>query len=251
MGMFLKDIREATFTSKLDNVNRVNKVDKRKKPVWIPSFKDKMRAWDLYTKGCTDKEIAQALNVTSNQFNQYILEFKRFFEDMRRRRPKDIPKLTRRAKTDENPLLTPQAIRLFALSGLTRVEIANIAGVSHQTISNYFTRHPEIERIYNTFGQVADAKVIGALYSRATGMSVKKVKFASHEGIITDQKEYKEELPPSVEAAMHWLVNRKRWKKSDGNVLASNKGSILEAIEQLTNIDNEELDRLDKENSIE
>jgi hypothetical protein len=243
--MYLKSIMNADLLSK-------SKFDKKVLKGWTPSFRDKMRAWEMYAKGCTEQDIARTLGVPFVHFNKFRLEFKRFFEQMRRRRPQDLPKeFHRNSVTEGNPLLTPQAIRLFALSGFTKRKIAELAGTTYQSVTNYFTRHPELEQIYLSFSDVADAKVIGSLFKRAVGMKVKRTKFATHEGKIKDSQVYDEQIPPSVDAAMHWLVNRKRWKKSDNAVLTSNKGSILEAVEQLTNIDNEELERLDKENSID
>lgn len=240
--MYIKDVREANLESKslFDNKGKT----------WKPSFSQKMKAWDLYRKGCSDKDIARAIGVSWNQFNQYAVEFARFFTNMKRRRPKDIPKLNRQTVSENNPLLTPQAIKLWAMSGMSKFQISKIVGVSTQTIYNFFNRHPDLQQIFDSFGEIANARVVGALFQRATGMKIKKLKFASHEGKFTDEVQYNEYLPPNVEAAMHWLVNRMKWKKTDGGQLTSNKGAIMEALEQLTQLDDEEIERLDKEHSI-
>lgn len=243
--IYIKDVRESEQLSK-------SIFDKKPRVGWTPSFRDKMRAWELYTKGCTDQEISRDLGISYNQFKKFVLEFKRFFEQMKRRRPQDLPRAPRRdSPTEGNPLLTAQAIRLYALAGFNKQKIADLIGVSHQAIANYFTRHPELEKIFLSFGELADAKVIYSLLQRAQGMRIKKTKFATFEGAITDSRDYFEELPPSVEAAMHWLVNRKRWKKSDAAVLTSNKGEILEALENMTQLTDEEMDRLDREHGLD
>lgn len=243
--MYLKSLMDADLLSK-------SSFEKKTTKGWTPSFRDKMRSWEMYSKGCTEQEIAKTLGVPFVHFNKFRLEFKRFFEQMKRRRPQDLPtRLRKNSPTEGNPLLSPQAIRLFALSGFTKRKIAELAGTTYPSILNYFTRHHELEKIFASFSEIADAKVVYSLFKRAMGMNVKRMKFATHEGKIKDSVEYNEQIPPSVDAAMHWLVNRKKWKKSDNAVLTSSKGSILEAVEQLTNIDNEELERLDKENAIE
>lgn len=243
--MYLKDIMKADLMSK-------SGLDRKPRTGWTPAFRDKIRAWEMYTKGCTEQDIARTLGIPYSHFVKFRLEFKRFFEQMRKRRPQDMPRAPRSdSPTEGHPLLSPQALRLFALSGVNKRRISELIGCSYTAVAAYFTRHPEAERIYNNFGELADAKVIYSLLQRAMGMKVQKTKFATFEGAVTDMRTYYEELPPSIEAAMHWLVNRKKWKKSDNAVMSSNKGAILEALEEMTRLDDEEMERLDKEHSLE
>lgn len=242
MGMYLKDLRESSNLSK-------SLLDRKPRTGWVPTFADKMKAWNLYCKGFTDSEIARHLGVQINHFAKFNLEFRRFFETMKKRRPEDLPKPPQATKgyCDGHPFLSPNSLRMFAMAGITRAKLAELVGVTPPSITNFFTRNPDLEKIFATFSEIADAKVIYSLFKRANGMKMKKVKHATYEGAITDEKEYEEELPPSVEAAMHWLVNRKRWRRSDGSVLSSNKGTILEALEEMTRIDDEQMEELNKQ----
>ena len=61
-------------------------------------------------------------------------------------------------------------------------------------------------------------------------MKVKKVKFATFEGEITDEREYEEELAPDVKAATLWLNNRhpEYWKDRQAVELTGKDGDPIE-----------------------
>lgn len=101
-----------------------------------------------------------------------------------------------------------QARKLCRL-GATDKEIADFFGVDERTINRWKLAHPEFCQSITRGKILADAEVADRLFMRACGYSHKAIKFATFEGMITDQKEYEEHYPPDTQAAMFWLKNRR------------------------------------------
>lgn len=103
----------------------------------------------------------------------------------------------------------------LCLLGMNDVEISSFFGISEQTLNTWKKKHPSFLESLRNGKEDADAKVAAALYKRATGYKVMKTKFATHEGAITDEKEYEEEVVADVGAAKLWLKNRQpdKWRE--------------------------------------
>ena len=100
----------------------------------------------------------------------------------------------------------------FCLLGYTDKELADVYDVSEATINNWKINHPDFLESIRRGKEIADSQVAESLFRLATGFKVRKTKFATHEGLITDQKEYDEEIIPNQRAAEFWLRNRQRGK---------------------------------------
>lgn len=103
----------------------------------------------------------------------------------------------------------------LCLLGLDDEDLANFFSVSLNTI-NYWKKHYLSFYMAIANGrEIADGKVANALFKKATGYSYKAIKFATHQGVITDKCEYTEYVPPDTSAAIFWLKNRQgaRWRE--------------------------------------
>lgn len=112
----------------------------------------------------------------------------------------------------------------LCLLGATDVEIADILGVSEDTIYEWKKVHPEFSESFTRGKRNADANVAERLYQRAMGYEHSAVKIFQYEGqpVIVP---YVEKFPPDTQAASLWLRNRQpdKWRdrtehKVDGTV---------------------------------
>lgn len=134
--------------------------------------------------------------------------------------------------------LIPQVYELCLL-GATDFELAEFFNVSESTLNTWKKKHPEFLESLKTGKDAADAKVAQSLYQRAIGYDAIDTKFASHEGVITDAKEYTKHYPPDVTAAIFWLKNRQsgKWRdKTEATVKLSNAQEFLNAIMPTTGL---------------
>jgi hypothetical protein len=113
------------------------------------------------------------------------------------------------------PQFAEQAYKLCLL-GATDGEMADIFGVSEQTLNAWKTAHPEfLESIVRGKG-TADANVAERLYQRALGYSHHAVKIFLPPGASEPvYAPYTEHYAPDTQAASLWLRNRQpgRWRE--------------------------------------
>lgn len=102
----------------------------------------------------------------------------------------------------------------LCLLGATDADLARAFGVDEATINRWKQDHPAFRESLNDGKEAADARVAKALYSRAVGYMATKVKHATFEGSITDERTYEEAVGPDVTACIFWLKNRQsgRWR---------------------------------------
>ncbi len=102
----------------------------------------------------------------------------------------------------------------LCLLGATDNDMAEIIGVQEKTINNWKKTHKKFLQSLKRGKAEADADVAKSLYKRAIGYKCKDTKFASHEGHITDEREYDKHYPPDPTAAIFWLKNRQpdKWR---------------------------------------
>lgn len=87
-------------------------------------------------------------------------------------------------------------------------KIAQVFGVTQQTISYWKKSNSEFFVTYNIEQEKKNSNVEKALYNRAVGTKVKETRTVeSDKGLSTT--EIVRELPPDTEAAKFWLVNRR------------------------------------------
>lgn len=105
--------------------------------------------------------------------------------------------------------------RKLCLMGYTDVELADFFEVSVRTINNWKKEYPDFLHALKLGKELADAEVTASLYQKAIGYSCKDTKFATHEGQITDEKEYTKNYPPCPISIKYWLNNRQyiKWRE--------------------------------------
>lgn len=88
---------------------------------------------------------------------------------------------------------------------LTDEQIAELLGVSEQTVKNWYKQYPEFLASVKRAKAVSDDKVERSLFERATGYSVPDV----HIGAKGEKTPIIKHYPPDVVACIFWLKNRR------------------------------------------
>lgn len=107
------------------------------------------------------------------------------------------------------PEYAKQAGKLCSL-GATDRELADFFEVDEKTINTWKEKHPDFLQSLKDSKDELDSRVERRLYERAMGYSHPDTKFATHEGAITDEREYIKHYPPDTTAAIFWLKNRRK-----------------------------------------
>ena len=102
-------------------------------------------------------------------------------------------------------------------AGWTDQAMAEFFGVSHDTLSRWRKRYPDIDKEMTDWKNEADEKVERAMYDRAKGFYAKETLVFCNQGVVTEHEVLKY-YPPSEVAGIFWLTNRKRhdWKRTRG-----------------------------------
>lgn len=110
-------------------------------------------------------------------------------------------------------------IKKWAENGVTEEDIAKNCGVSYASFRNYKKSHLELEGALLAGRTVADLKVEGALFKKATGFLYKETrknkKYDKDLGAYyTESQDTTRYVPPDTQAAIFYLTNRKSddWK---------------------------------------
>lgn len=113
--------------------------------------------------------------------------------------------------------------------GKTERQVAEIIGVSEQTVRNWKMNFPEFLWASREAKQLADELVEASLYSRAVGYSHEEEKVFQFEGDIITHETIKH-YPPDTGAAKFWLMNRKpkEWRdKQEQEITITNLADKL------------------------
>lgn len=135
---------------------------------------------------------------------------------------------------------TLPVIRKLKDEGLTDAEIAGYLGIGYSTMTHWKVSNPDFRNAISRDDTAATKAVERAMYRRATGMELPKVKITHHaamiDGRITDQRviktRYKEEIAPDVRAGEYWLNNRAkdRWgpdaASQDASTIAKEEANV-------------------------
>ena len=120
----------------------------------------------------------------------------------------------------------------MAKLGMTDAQMAVVIGKTEQTINNWKAAHPDFFESIKEAKAIADREVEASLFKRATGMTVKDMKFATYEGEITDSKTYEKELAPDTTACIFWLKNRmpEKYRDTQHHEVGGSLGKLLDSI---------------------
>ncbi len=120
-------------------------------------------------------------------------------------------------------------VKILAEKGFTDKEVAQIFGVAEQTINNWKKDFPLFFESLTAGKEVADQKVVQALYERALGYSHPEVHITSFQGDVTKTDVIKH-YPPDTAACFIWLKNRSGWKDKIDHDLTSDGKPIAPVI---------------------
>jgi len=154
-----------------------------------------------------------------------------------------MPKRIRPTKTKGE--VDRALVAALAFKGYTDREIAELYGVSEQTINNWKKKYPVFFESLKDGKDLADSRVEASLYHRAVGYSHPEVVLTNYKGSVTKTTVLKH-YPPDPTSMIFWLKNRKKaeWRDrqersltgADGepiafNIVASDKESAKEIAE--------------------
>lgn len=219
----------------------------KRKPIdtrheYVVTRRDLRRAYELRSQGHPDGAIAKALGISTPTYSKHRLRFETYFRTQARDRRLVNPVGRPRGSYKVDPeTIDLGLVRDLVLLGMTEKRIARALGVTQDTFITYKRLYPELQQAVDNAKTMADARVIRALYERATGYEHRDTHFASYLGQITSE-EYTKHYPPDVQAAIAWLVNSGNvdWKKEPEPRGSDNRGDILAALDRM-NRDGEEL----------
>ena len=113
-----------------------------------------------------------------------------------------------RPETQWNEGRPVQAYKL-ALLGLSEADMAEVMGVSHDTITLWKRTHEDFARQLRRGKREADAEVAHSLYQRAKGFWIDTVEPMIWKGEVF-QVAKRKYFPPDSQAALKWLALRHR-----------------------------------------
>ena len=138
-------------------------------------------------------------------------------------------KKKRPAKTGPKPAYKRYLQKVYELSllGLTDKEIITQLEVPTATYEYWVRNIPEFKEARDLGKQQADAKVVRALYKKATGFEQKEIVAFPYKGTVVT-KEITKYYPPTHQAAIFWLCNRQSqlWNNSH-YIKHEHSGSLL------------------------
>lgn len=124
-------------------------------------------------------------------------------------------------------IVAKKIVELFE-EGKTDEKVAEIIGVSSQTIRNWRKGNKEFLWAVNEAKQKADEIVEASLFQRAAGYThqAEKIHFDKDGGV--HRAEYREHYPPDATSMIFWLKNRKPAEWRDRVELVHEKKGITE-----------------------
>ncbi len=147
-----------------------------------------------------------------------------------------MAKTGRKTKYDER-YHVPWAHSL-AMMGKTSDEIAAELGVARSTLYGWMGAHPEFSDAIKHGKEVADARVVESLYSKATGTAVRITKrkrdvLDPNKEKVTLTEVSEEQLPPDTTAMIFWLKNRQPDMWRDKPLQDDTDTAVLKAAKEL------------------
>jgi len=135
--------------------------------------------------------------------------------------------------TAYKPEYAEQAKKLCAL-GATDAEMANFFSLAISTINLWKIKHPEFSESLNLGKEVADKRVVEALYQRAMGFSHEDTDIRVVDGAIMETPMIKH-YPPDTTAAIFWLKNRRpdQWRDKVDHAHGGIDGGPIRSITEI------------------
>lgn len=126
----------------------------------------------------------------------------------------------------------PELARKLSLLGATDKEMADVFGVSEQTLNNWKKAHPEFLEALNSGKQMADANVADRLIQRAMGYEHDEIDIRVVDKSIV-MTPIRKIYPPDTTAAIFWLKNRQKaqWRDRIDTEITGKDGGPIETKE--------------------
>lgn len=99
-----------------------------------------------------------------------------------------------------------QAVKLCKLGAIDE-DLCDFFGVAESTLNLWKLKHAEFKAALDEGKEVANNKVVQALFKRATGYSHPDTHISNYQGEITETVVTKH-YPPDTTACIYWLKNR-------------------------------------------
>ncbi len=203
---------------------------KRGPKPFAPSKSQIMRYQRLKAMGESDERIALLLGIPIATFRRHKAKFDRASLGKGKRGAR---RSTQKASSgpDSPPAprigLTPKIRRqliLLAENGLTNEKAADIAGISEQTLYNWFKIDPTLKHDMKVAKERAVQDAINALRSRVLGFdttSVSETTEVDKDGKerVTHRQKTRHRILPSVPAAKLYLSNMAQWVTDAKNLI--------------------------------
>jgi transposase-like protein len=130
----------------------------------------------------------------------------------KKKRPEELKKRGRKSLYD--PEIHPKKAADLALMGKTNDEIADIFGVTKETLNQWRKEYPEFSDAIKYNKNQADSKVVKSLYQRANGYEYQEKRVIQNPDGTTRKEVTVKQVPPDVTAQIFWLKNRQpaQWR---------------------------------------
>lgn len=118
-------------------------------------------------------------------------------------------KKQRRPKGRSAEWMSPEGlekIKRWAVEGLVNEDIAHNMGISSFTFYEWKKKFPEMSEALSAAKEVADERVVNALYQNAIGFKYKE-EMVTNKGDVVEVERYSK---PNVSAQIFWLKNRRQ-----------------------------------------
>ncbi len=117
----------------------------------------------------------------------------------------------------------------MASYGMTDKQMADVVGVSEQTVNNWKLKDPNFLESLKAEKEIADARVERSLFERATGYSHAEDKIFNDNStplVVPTVKHY----APDTTAAIFWLKNRKPKEWRDKQDIEHSGGIVIDVL---------------------
>lgn len=221
------------------------------RPKYRPSQIQLRKAWRLKKKGKIVKEICKALKISFSQYELNRSVFNSYFVQKKKEEKWDLDSkrtglgLKRSTKRSANYKkgefklsasdIDLDQLKSYVICGFTREKIAELLGVTRNSLHNICKRSPKIAKILTTSKEDAAADLLGNNLMRIAKVhSLPDTHFASHQGDIYS-REYTKYFNPNLGAIKYIMANTIGWQSESKPIAPNNKGSILRMMDDIAN----------------
>jgi len=222
-----------------------------------PSSADLKKAYNLYKKGYTNKDIAKELGISYSTYQKYKKIFAKHFKQSENEEAVKMSGTVSQGGTNKGKRKLTIKMRenvLDCLSHDLSVDVAaRIVGVAKSTIYEWCKEYPSFKRLMDSAREKSVLSIKKYLFKAAKGgyvteLRVKELYNKMGELIGTEHNTHRKYISPSVAAQQFILVNKEKWSHDSQGGGSNQKGKILEALEKMSEISEEEMEKFDEAN---